>query len=67
MLYGFLVRSNNSWFQQIVPSEMASHLGKLGQMKTLLLGTSRRTDAVSPFSLSQQGHQLLRWRERAAQ
>ncbi|CAF92655.1 unnamed protein product, partial [Tetraodon nigroviridis] len=26
MLYGFLVRSNNSWFQQILPSERANHL-----------------------------------------
>ncbi|XP_068196621.1 nicastrin [Antennarius striatus] len=26
MLYGFLVRSNNSWFQQLIPSDLASHL-----------------------------------------
>ncbi|KAM6989230.1 nicastrin [Tautogolabrus adspersus] len=26
MLYGFLVRSNNSWFQQILPSDLMSHL-----------------------------------------
>uniref|UniRef100_A0A669BBH1 Nicastrin n=1 Tax=Oreochromis niloticus TaxID=8128 RepID=A0A669BBH1_ORENI len=26
MLYGFLVKSNNSWFQQIVPSDFAIHL-----------------------------------------
>ncbi|XP_074508186.1 nicastrin [Sebastes fasciatus] len=26
MLYGFLVRSNNSWFQQVVPSDLSSHL-----------------------------------------
>ncbi|XP_008333164.1 nicastrin isoform X1 [Cynoglossus semilaevis] len=26
MLYSFLVRSNNSWFQQFVPAEHASHL-----------------------------------------
>ncbi|XP_042354427.1 nicastrin [Plectropomus leopardus] len=26
MLYGFLVRSNNSWFQQLVPSDLNSHL-----------------------------------------
>ncbi|CAN9503026.1 unnamed protein product [Ophioblennius macclurei] len=26
MLYGFLVRSNNSWFQQLVASDLASHL-----------------------------------------
>lgn len=26
LLYGFLVRSNNSWFQQIIPSEYASQL-----------------------------------------
>ncbi|XP_056913660.1 nicastrin [Takifugu flavidus] len=26
MLYGFLVQSNNSWFQQIIPSEWISHL-----------------------------------------
>ncbi|XP_033507091.2 nicastrin [Epinephelus lanceolatus] len=26
MLYGFLVRSNNSWFQQLVPSDLMSHL-----------------------------------------
>ncbi|XP_028284046.1 nicastrin [Parambassis ranga] len=26
MLYGFLVRSNNSWFQQLVPADLASHL-----------------------------------------
>uniref|UniRef100_A0A671W029 Nicastrin n=1 Tax=Sparus aurata TaxID=8175 RepID=A0A671W029_SPAAU len=30
MLYGFLVRTNNSWFQQLIPSDLASHLGKLG-------------------------------------
>lgn len=29
MLYGFLVRSNNSWFQQLVSSDFSSHLGKL--------------------------------------
>lgn len=28
MLYGFLVQSNNSWFQQIIPSDLVSHLGK---------------------------------------
>uniref|UniRef100_A0AAQ4QY59 Nicastrin n=1 Tax=Gasterosteus aculeatus aculeatus TaxID=481459 RepID=A0AAQ4QY59_GASAC len=27
MLYGFLVRSNNSWFQQLVPSNLMSFLG----------------------------------------
>lgn len=26
ILYGFLVRSNNSWFQQLVPSDLMSHL-----------------------------------------
>uniref|UniRef100_A0A3Q1EQ29 Nicastrin n=1 Tax=Acanthochromis polyacanthus TaxID=80966 RepID=A0A3Q1EQ29_9TELE len=26
MLYGFLVRSNNSWFQQLIPSDLSSHL-----------------------------------------
>ncbi|XP_059200142.1 nicastrin [Centropristis striata] len=26
MLYGFLVRSNNSWFQQLIPSDLMSHL-----------------------------------------
>ncbi|XP_054870192.1 nicastrin [Amphiprion ocellaris] len=26
MLYGFLVRSNNSWFQQLIPSDLTSHL-----------------------------------------
>ncbi|XP_070775044.1 nicastrin isoform X1 [Enoplosus armatus] len=26
LLYGFLVRSNNSWFQQLVPSDLMSHL-----------------------------------------
>ncbi|XP_073347489.1 nicastrin [Pagrus major] len=26
MLYGFLVRSNNSWFQQLLPSDLGSHL-----------------------------------------
>ncbi|KAM9349625.1 nicastrin [Symphorus nematophorus] len=26
MLYGFLVRSNNSWFQQMIPSDLMSHL-----------------------------------------
>ncbi|XP_032387831.1 nicastrin [Etheostoma spectabile] len=26
MLYGFLVRSNNSWFQQLIPSDFTSHL-----------------------------------------
>ncbi|KAM4551222.1 nicastrin [Odontesthes bonariensis] len=26
MLYSFLVRSNNSWFQQIIPSDLKSHL-----------------------------------------
>ncbi|XP_006792416.1 nicastrin [Neolamprologus brichardi] len=26
MLYGFLVKSNNSWFQQMVPSDFAIHL-----------------------------------------
>ncbi|XP_041660151.1 nicastrin [Cheilinus undulatus] len=26
MLYGFLVRSNNSWFQQILPPDLISHL-----------------------------------------
>ncbi|XP_008293241.1 nicastrin [Stegastes partitus] len=26
MLYGFLVRSNNTWFQQLIPSDLASHL-----------------------------------------
>ncbi|CAJ1072853.1 nicastrin [Xyrichtys novacula] len=26
MLYGFLVRSNNSWFQQLLPSDLISHL-----------------------------------------
>uniref|UniRef100_A0A8P4FXS3 Nicastrin n=1 Tax=Dicentrarchus labrax TaxID=13489 RepID=A0A8P4FXS3_DICLA len=30
LLYGFLVRSNNSWFQQLIPSDLMSHLGKLG-------------------------------------
>uniref|UniRef100_A0AAQ5X8A0 Nicastrin n=1 Tax=Amphiprion ocellaris TaxID=80972 RepID=A0AAQ5X8A0_AMPOC len=29
MLYGFLVRSNNSWFQQLIPSDLTSHLSKL--------------------------------------
>lgn len=29
MLYGFLVRSNNSWFQQLIPSDLMSHLGML--------------------------------------
>uniref|UniRef100_A0A8C4E269 Nicastrin n=1 Tax=Dicentrarchus labrax TaxID=13489 RepID=A0A8C4E269_DICLA len=28
LLYGFLVRSNNSWFQQLIPSDLMSHLGK---------------------------------------
>uniref|UniRef100_A0A4W6BTV6 Nicastrin n=1 Tax=Lates calcarifer TaxID=8187 RepID=A0A4W6BTV6_LATCA len=28
MLYSFLVRSNNSWFQQLVPSDFTSYLGK---------------------------------------
>lgn len=28
LLYGFLVRSNNSWFQQLVSSDFSSHLGK---------------------------------------
>uniref|UniRef100_A0AAQ6AMA0 Nicastrin n=1 Tax=Amphiprion ocellaris TaxID=80972 RepID=A0AAQ6AMA0_AMPOC len=28
MLYGFLVRSNNSWFQQLIPSDLTSHLSK---------------------------------------
>ncbi|XP_078119910.1 nicastrin [Sander vitreus] len=26
MLYGFLIRSNNSWFQQLIPSDFMSHL-----------------------------------------
>ncbi|KAM7379705.1 hypothetical protein PAMP_005239 [Pampus punctatissimus] len=26
MLYSFLVRSNNTWFQQLIPSDLASHL-----------------------------------------
>ncbi|XP_034410703.1 nicastrin [Cyclopterus lumpus] len=26
ILYGFLVRSNNSWFQQLIPSDLVSHL-----------------------------------------
>ncbi|XP_074545623.1 nicastrin [Halichoeres trimaculatus] len=26
LLYGFLVRSNNSWFQQLLPSDLVSHL-----------------------------------------
>ncbi|XP_051236191.1 nicastrin [Dicentrarchus labrax] len=26
LLYGFLVRSNNSWFQQLIPSDLMSHL-----------------------------------------
>ncbi|KAF3857928.1 hypothetical protein F7725_011129 [Dissostichus mawsoni] len=26
MLYGFLVRTNNTWFQQLVPSDLMSHL-----------------------------------------
>ncbi|XP_034558284.1 nicastrin [Notolabrus celidotus] len=26
LLYGFLVRSNNSWFQQLLPSDLISHL-----------------------------------------
>ncbi|XP_075875759.1 nicastrin [Nelusetta ayraudi] len=26
LLYGFLVQSNNSWFQQIIPPELVSHL-----------------------------------------
>ncbi|XP_053185275.1 nicastrin [Scomber japonicus] len=26
MLYGFLVRSNNSWLQQMIPSDLMSHL-----------------------------------------
>ncbi|KAM9845144.1 LOW QUALITY PROTEIN: nicastrin [Aulostomus maculatus] len=26
MLYGFLVRSNNTWFQQLIPSDLMSHL-----------------------------------------
>ncbi|TDH05653.1 hypothetical protein EPR50_G00124550 [Perca flavescens] len=26
MLYGFLVRSNNSWFQELIPSDLMSHL-----------------------------------------
>lgn len=51
MLYGFLVRSNNSWFQQIVPSELASHLGKLGSFVMVVVteiwwGTSHRTEAA---------------------
>uniref|UniRef100_A0A3Q0S248 Nicastrin n=1 Tax=Amphilophus citrinellus TaxID=61819 RepID=A0A3Q0S248_AMPCI len=28
MLYGFLVKSNNSWFQQIISSDFANHLSK---------------------------------------
>uniref|UniRef100_A0A8C4DXD5 Nicastrin n=1 Tax=Dicentrarchus labrax TaxID=13489 RepID=A0A8C4DXD5_DICLA len=34
LLYGFLVRSNNSWFQQLIPSDLMSHLGKLGYKPT---------------------------------
>lgn len=26
LLYGFLIRSNNSWFQQLLPSDLVSHL-----------------------------------------
>ncbi|XP_054482350.1 nicastrin [Anoplopoma fimbria] len=26
LLYGFLIRSNNSWFQQLIPSDLMSHL-----------------------------------------
>uniref|UniRef100_A0A672ING4 Nicastrin n=1 Tax=Salarias fasciatus TaxID=181472 RepID=A0A672ING4_SALFA len=37
MLYGFLVRSNNSWFQQVVPSELASHLGESQSSEPTLL------------------------------
>uniref|UniRef100_A0A7N9AWY7 Nicastrin n=1 Tax=Mastacembelus armatus TaxID=205130 RepID=A0A7N9AWY7_9TELE len=28
MLYSFLVQSNNSWFQQLIPSDLKSHLSK---------------------------------------
>uniref|UniRef100_UPI003AAA7B3C nicastrin isoform X3 n=1 Tax=Centroberyx gerrardi TaxID=166262 RepID=UPI003AAA7B3C len=30
MLYGFLVRSNNSWFQAVIPPELKSLLSELG-------------------------------------
>lgn len=51
MLYGFLVQSNNSWFQQIVPSEGVSRLGKLRWFKMVVVTeiwrvTKRRTEDV---------------------
>lgn len=47
MLYGFLVRSNNSWFQQIIASEKVSYLGKSGSLKMVVRwGTNHRTEAV---------------------
>lgn len=51
MLYGFLVQSNNSWFQQIVPSERVSHLGKLRWFKMVVVTeiwwvTNHRTEDV---------------------
>lgn len=51
MLYGFLVQSNNSWFQQIILSELVSHLGKLRWFKMVVVtefwwGSNHRTEAV---------------------
>uniref|UniRef100_A0A8D3EBD3 Nicastrin n=1 Tax=Scophthalmus maximus TaxID=52904 RepID=A0A8D3EBD3_SCOMX len=34
MLYGFLVRTNNSWFQQLIPSDFMSHLSELGSKQS---------------------------------
>uniref|UniRef100_A0A3Q1BYT8 Nicastrin n=1 Tax=Amphiprion ocellaris TaxID=80972 RepID=A0A3Q1BYT8_AMPOC len=43
MLYGFLVRSNNSWFQQLIPSDLTSHLSKLILNYTVLTGKCEPT------------------------
>lgn len=51
MLYGFLVQSNNSWFQQILPSEQVNQLGKLRWFKMVVVTeiwwvTNHRTEDV---------------------
>lgn len=51
MLYSFLVQSNNSWFQQILPSEQVNQLGKLRWFKMVVVTevwwvTNHRTEDV---------------------
>uniref|UniRef100_A0A8D3DN16 Nicastrin n=1 Tax=Scophthalmus maximus TaxID=52904 RepID=A0A8D3DN16_SCOMX len=45
MLYGFLVRTNNSWFQQLIPSDFMSHLSD--QLNTNLVDWYRTLSSTN--------------------